>query len=437
MPVPSARLVFLAAVVAAASLGLVIAPGLWPAVLVADLLIAGAALLDLALTPRRRHVSVERRTPARFSVLKSDRISVTVRNSSGQRLRVELRDVPPSAFRASAVGLAGDVPPFGEAAWSYDVVPLRRGKHAWGPTALRYRSALGFWQLDRTFDPAGDAFVYPNLSSLDHYRLLALADRVEATDARPVRRPGGSAEFESLRDYAFGDDTRKLDWKATARRGKLIVRHERAERNQTVLLMIDSGRLMNAEEDGTSKLDHAVNAALLLAQVALARGDRVGLCSFSHKVHAWLAPRGGVTQGKLIAESLFDLRGDYRESDPARALQFMASRHPKRSLVVVLTDFVDTTTAADLVEHLGLAARRHVVLLAALKDVFLKRATAAPLTVPRDGFRRAAAVDLLRDREEVLEKVRHRGGFVIDAAPADLTPRLLNRYLEIVLRGMI
>src|SRR5205085_8507966 len=138
-----------------------------------------------------------------------------------------------------------------------------------------------------------------------------------------------------------------------------------------ILILIDTGRLMNAEEDGVSKLDHAINAALLLAHVALSRGDRVGLCAFSHKVHAWLTARGGNAQGRLIGETLYDLKGDYRESDHAKALQLVANRHPKRSLVVTITDFVDVTTATDLVTHLGQAARRHVVLLAALQDRFL------------------------------------------------------------------
>src|SRR5262249_57233266 len=125
-------------------------------------------------------------------------------------------------------------------------------------------------------------------------------------------------EFESLREYAFGDDVRQLDWKATARRARLIVRNQEAERNQTVLLLLDCGRLMNATEDGVSKLDHAVNAALLLAHVALARGDRVGLCTFSSGVHAWLAPgaRGG--QMRLVTEARYDLRGEFTESDHAR-----------------------------------------------------------------------------------------------------------------------
>jgi uncharacterized protein (DUF58 family) len=230
---------------------------------------------------------------------------------------------------------------------------------------------------------------------------------------------------------------RQLDWKATARRARLIVRNQEAERNQTVLLLLDCGRLMNATEDGVAKLDHAVNTALLLAHVALARGDRVGLCTFSGKVHAWLAPRGHLAQNRLISETLYDLRGEYTESNHARCLRFVAARHPKRSLLVVLTDFVDSTTAAEMVAHLDLAARRHIVLFAALKDAFLERAALAESRTEHEGFRKAAAIDLLRERREVLERIRHAGVFVVDTEPGELTLPVINRYLEVMLRGLL
>ncbi|MFL6116583.1 MAG: DUF58 domain-containing protein, partial [Catenulispora sp.] len=432
---PAPRLLVAAGAVAAASLALLALPEVWPLIAAGNLLVAAAALLDLALTPGPSKLSAERFTAGRLALLREEPVTLRVRNDGRAALRVRLRDTPPEAFRASAEELAGPVPAHAESAFRYAVTPLRRGRFAWGPVHLRYRSLLGLWERGRVVPAEAAAAVYPNLEPLDHYRLLAIADKLETVDARPVRPRGASMEFESLRDYAAGDDVRKLDWKASARRGKLIVRTERAERNQTVLILVDSGRLMTAEENGVAKIDHAVNAALLLTHVALARGDRVGLCTFSNQVHAWLAPRGGPAQGRLIAESLFDLRADYRETDHARALQLLAARHPKRALVVVLTDFVDATTAADLVAHLGLAARRHLVLLAALKDPFLERAARSEPAAERDGYRKAVAVELLHERQEVLERIRHLGGLVIDAEPAGIAPPLLNRYLEVALRG--
>ena len=435
--VPSRRLLRWAAALTGASLALLVAPELWPALIAADLLLVAAAALDLWLTPRPAALDAVRLAPGRLSVLADQTVTLLVRNRSGAALSVRLRDSAPEPFRASAEEVGGPVPPRGEGRWEYRVRPAERGRYAWGPVHLRYRSVLGLWERGRRVPAPAAADVFPNLESVERYHLLARSHRLDELGLRQVRVRGGSAEFESLRDYVRGDDVRKLDWKATARRGRLIVRNEQPERHQTVLLLVDCGRLMNAEVEGVAKLDHAVNTALLLAHVALARGDRVGLCTFSHRVHDWLAPRGGRDQNRLITRSLYDLRGDYTESDHGRCLRLVATRHPKRALLVVLTDFVDATTAGDMIAHLRLASRRHLVLFAALKDPFLQRAADGDPATVLEGFRQAAAVDLLRERREVLKRIRQMGGYALDAEPTGLTPPVINRYLEIVFRGLL
>jgi len=283
----------------------------------------------------------------------------------------------------------------------------------------------------------GETRVYPDVAALQRYHLLARANRLESLGIRKVRQQGSAWEFESLRDYVPGDDVRLLDWKATARRRRATVRNQEAERNQTVLLLVDCGRLMTAEVEGGAKLDHAVNTALVLAHVALSRGDRVGLCTFSHTVHAWLSPRAHVSQNRLITEALYDLRGNLTETDHGMCLRLLAARHPKRSLLVVLTDFVDATTSAEMVAHLHLAARRHLVLFTALKDPFLERAARAQPRTAFEGFRKAAAVELLHERREVLEGLRRTGLHVLDVEPAGVTAPLINHYLEITFRGLL
>ncbi|MCE9564464.1 MAG: DUF58 domain-containing protein [Planctomycetes bacterium] len=437
MPVPSARMVGIVAAISVASSGLIVFPEAWPVLLVANLVVVLTALLDLIITPRPSVLRATRVAPDRLSVQKEHTIELRVSNTSGVRLRVRLRDGVPLGFVASDTELAGWVPSRGERQWKYAITANARGRFVWGPISMRYRSLLGLWDRGTKEPASGDSRVYPNMSLLEKYQLLARSDRLAALGIRRVRARGASTEFESLRDYTFGDDTRQMDWKATARRGRLIVRNRETERNQTVLLLLDCGRLMNATEGGISKLDHAVTAALLLAHVALARGDRVGLCTFSGKVHSWLTPRGHLAQNRLISEALYDLRGDFTESDHGRCMKFVAARHPKRSLLVVLTDFVDATTSAEMVAHLDLAARRHVVLFAALKDAFIERAAHSDPQTDREGFRKAAAVDLLRERQEVLERIRHSGGFVIDAEPGNVTPPMINTYLEVMLGGLL
>lgn len=437
LPVPSRRLLAIAAGLGAASMAVLVVPDLWPVLLAANLAVAIVAGLDLVVSPRPAKVRATRLAPERVSVLQEQSIVVRVESAAGTRLWVRVRDSAPPSFGAADWELAGFVPPGGEARFEYRIAPTARGRFEWGQLVLRYRSQLGLWELTKAEPVGGEVRVYPSLHLIDRYHLLARSERLAADGIRRVRFRGGSTEFESLREYVNGDDVRQIDWMATARRSRPIVRHREAERNQTVLILIDTGRLMNATEHGVSKLDHAINTALLLAHVALSRGDRVGLCTFSGKVHSWLVPRGNRAQGRLIADTLYDAAGDFVESDHGRCLKFIASRHPKRSLLVVLTDFVDATTAANMVAHVSLAARRHLVLFAAMKDAFLEKAVLAPVSTERVGFRKAAAVELLRERREVLESIRHAGGFVVDAEPTGLTPPVLNRYLEVMFGGLL
>lgn len=434
---PSVRLLRWGGAAVVAALAVIVFPNAYLVLVAFDVVVVLAVLLDLSLTPGANVLEVFRTAPERMSALAEHPVAVRVVNRAGARLKIRIRDRAPDSFRSSAGELAGIVPARGETRWEYRVTPLTRGRFQWGPIRLRYRSLLGFWERQKEVTAAAEARVYPSLHLLQRYRLLALTNKFALLGSRKVRLRGGAWEFESLREYVPGDDTRLLDWKASARRRKPIVRDLEAERNQTVLILVDSGRLMNAEVDGIAKLDHAVNSALVLAHVALSRGDRVGLCAFSSTVHAWVTPRAHVAQMGLLTEALYDLRGDYTESDHGRCLRFVAARHSKRSLLVVLTDFVDADTAADMVAHLQLAGRRHLVLFAAHNDPVLERHARGVPSTARDGFRKAAAVDLLLERRTVLERLRQFGAHVLDVEPDRITPPLLNRYLEIASRGML
>ena len=435
--VPSRRLLWWAAGLGAGSLAVVAFPTLALVLLAADLALVLVALLDWLVTPGPRALTVERLAPERASLLGKHAVAVWVRNASGAKLAVRLRDDVPAPLRPDADFLAGEVPARGEASFGYAIHPATRGRFGFGSIHLRYRSLLGLWERSKVVPAEGEIRVYPAVEEVERYHLLAKADQLPSLGIRRVRLRGGSWEFESLREFVNGDDTRLMDWKATARRSRLIVRNQQAERNQTVILLVDCGRLMTAEEQGVSKLDRAVNAALLLAHVGLARGDRVGLCTFSGKVHTWVQPGPQAGQMRLLTEALYDLQPDFTESDHARSLRQVALRHNKRALLVVLTDFVDAVTAADMVAAVRHAARRHVVLFVALRDPFLERAARAEAADEAAGFRKAVALGLLRERREVLEGLRRFGVQVVDVDPAELTPNLVNKYLEITFRGLL
>jgi uncharacterized protein (DUF58 family) len=437
IPVPSWSLLAAATAGAIAALAVLIYPGAWLALVAFDVFLFAAALLDWLITPGPGKLEVGRLPCDTASVLTPRPVTVVIHNRSASRLTVTVRDKPPDSFTIDPPALDGDVPAQAEVRWRFRITPRSRGAFTWGPIYLRYRSLLGLWQMRARVEAPGKTRAYPALAELHRYHLLARAGRLEAIGLRRQRLRGSAWEFESLREYAFGDDTRLIDWKATARRRKTIVRNQESERNQTVLLLVDHGRLMNAEVDGILKLDHAVTGALLLAHVALTRGDRVGLCTFSSAVHAWVPPRAHRAHLHVIGETLYDLRGDFTETDHGRCLRLLASRHSKRALLIVITDFVDADTAADMVAHLQRAARRHLVLFVALNDPLLAVAARNRPATRFAGFKKSAAIELLRERRQVLQGLRQRGIHVLDVEPSQLAPPLINRYLEVACRGLL
>src|SRR5437868_4699513 len=222
MPVPAPRLVAWGTAASVASLAVLAFPDAWLVLVALDLVLAGAALLDVWLTPGPSSLKVRRLVPDPLAVLREETVALRLSNESGASLSVRVRDGVPPSFRPSAAELSGIVPAQGELRLEYGVKPSARGLHAWGPLHLWFRSLLGLWEKRLVLPTGEQSRVYPNLTLLQQYHVLARSNHLAALGIRRVRQRGSAREFESLRDYVSGDDVRLLDWKATARRARLI-----------------------------------------------------------------------------------------------------------------------------------------------------------------------------------------------------------------------
>jgi uncharacterized protein (DUF58 family) len=272
--------------------------------------------------------------------------------------------------------------------------------------------------------------VYPDASHYLRPEALTPARVLEAIGVKPAPRRGEGLDFESLREYLPGDDPRRVDWRATARRGRLVVRQFQHERNHTVVIAVDASRLMAGEVEGRSKLDHAVDAALALAYAALTAGDRVSLLVFDREVVGHLAPRAHRRQLGDFLELLRPVQPRLVEASYDALARALALRHRQRALVVVLTDFVEASSAR-VIAPLSVVARRHRLVLVALRDRLF-----AALDLPATGddldiYRRLVLDDLLRERDTALSALRRSGVQTIDLPPESITAAVLNRYLAI------
>ena len=399
------------------------------------LLAALAAVgLDRALLTKPSVIGVERRHEPRLSLGADNRIALEVTNNSPRTLRFVLRDGAPPECRASVLHLAGEAAPHGNAILLYTLRPLRRGDHAFGDAVLRWDSPLGLLRRQATFPLAETVKVYPNLLEIRKYDLLARRGRLQEAGLRASRRFGTGTEFESLREYQPDDDYRRINWKATAHRGRPMTAEFETERSQNVLAVLDAGRLMATEVGGLTKLDHALNTSLLLAYVAGLRGDRVGLLAFSDRLLAYLPPRRGRRAFLTMLATLYNLAAEPVEPDFDRAFQFLAARQMRRSLLVLFTDLTDRDVGSALVQHLTRLARQHLAVCVTLSDPVVHAAASATPRTTAAVYERVVAARLLEERAEVLAALRQRGALTLDVPADRLTVAVVNKYLELKAR---
>jgi uncharacterized protein (DUF58 family) len=409
-------------------------PALWPALAGGLGLLGALAAWDLALLRRRPPLGLGRRLPARAFVGRAAEITLTVENPTREPVAVEVIDEVPADLVAEEPRFAGVlVPPAASVTLRCPIRPAVRGDRRLGPLIALEASPLGLFRR-RTVAGVGAALaVYPDATRYLRPEALAPNRVLAALGVRPSRRRGEGMEFESLRDYVPGDDPRRVDWAATARRGRLVTRLYQHERNHTVLIALDTSRLMGGRVGARTKLDHAVDGALALAYAALTAGDRVGMVVFDREVRGHLRPRAHRKALGLFVELLRRTEAHAVEADYRTLVRELGARQRRRALVVVLTDFVEAD-AASLVAPLVLLAGRHRVLLVAIRDRAFE--TLAPGAAsgpdgPLDLYRRLVLDELLREREAALGRLRRGGLETVDLLPEAITAEVLNHYLAI------
>ncbi|HEV2149685.1 MAG TPA: DUF58 domain-containing protein, partial [Longimicrobiaceae bacterium] len=350
------------------------------------------------------------------------------------RLRVA-DDLPPLLVAEGPEFHELVVPPRRDAVATYRVRAAERGDGAYGDLHLRVAGPLGLVWVQRRERRADPLRVQPGVMEVRRHRLLGLRHRLRDAGIRSVRQRGEGGSFESLRDYVRGDDPRTLDWKASARRGTLTVRQYEAERRQNVLLAIDAGRLMTQRIGGRERIDHALSAALLLADVAGSHGDRVGLLVFADRVEQYLPP----SQLSLarLADALGSVQARMVEPNYPAAFTYLASQLRRRSLLVIFTDVIDAEASGALVSHLIRSASRHLPLAVAIRNPELEAAAVAPVEDEPAVFRRAAAEELLQARAAALAAMQRAGVLVADTRPEDSVTAAVNRYLEVKRRALL
>ena len=438
MVVPSRRWLIGAALLAAvAPLGLVRpwAAGLLPAL---DLLWLAALAVDAMRTPAPRALGVTREAPAAFGVGRAAVVRYRWRHRRRRRLILEVRERLPDPLGGADTPTRRLLVPPGEGLDErLELVPVRRGVGSGGTLAIRALGDLGLAWRQQTVTLPWSATVYPTVPDAPLRALPLQVVRRREAGLRAIRRPGEGRLFEGLREWVPGDETRVIDWKATARRGKPIARQYEDERRQQVLIVIDAGRMLTAEVNGVPRLEAVVSAALQLARAAVEHDDNIGLMVFADVVQRYVAPARGRRGLRAVLEGLAATEGRLVESDYPGAFRYLAARNRKRALTVLFTDVIDRTASDALVAHAATLRPRHLPLAVTLRDPALEALAARRPTAPTAAFERAAAEELLGAREAALAEMRGRGVMVLDVPPASAGEAVVARYHGLKRRGML
>ncbi len=444
MPVPALRFYLLLALglVGSLALGDLIGPGRSVAtVLAADLGLLILAVVDGQLA-RSRRARLERAPIPKLSVGRDNPIELIA--TAGQHsAQLQIRDGYPPQFAVSQATLSAAIAPQSQQALSYTVRPDQRGEFDWGDVQVRQLGPLGLAWHDWTVPAAQTVAVYPDLVGL---RALSVRLAVQNSGSlRQARRLGQGTEFAELREYRVGDDTRLIDWKATARRSRPLVRVLEPEREQTLIVLLDRGRLMTARVQGLQRFDWGLNATLALALAGLNRGDRVGIGVFDRELSLWLPPERGTHQFSRLLERLTPLQPDLLEPDYFGAVTRVANQQPRRALVVVLTDIIDRTASAELLAALMRLSPRYLPFCVTLRDPQVDAIAQPPAptsdTNPRAeldaAYQRAVALDLLEQRAIAFAELKRQGVLVLDAPADQISTQLVDRYLRLKARSLL
>ena len=393
--------------------------------------------LDAALILPARRLSVRLAVPAR--VYTSTRADARLACSHRPWFTVPAIDVLPSAngileppeghvLRFAAGADTAEV--------SIPIVPRRRGRAAIESVSLRWRGPLGFAQRIQTRAVNGEFAVVPNLPAVRKVALEFFSNDT-ARGVKVERFQGDGTEFDTLREFAPGMDSRRIDWKSSAKHRKLLQRQFRAERDHQVVIAFDTGRLMSEEVEGLPRVDHAINGALILAYVGLRTGDRVGLFAFDEAERLYLAPQRGQKAFAELQQQTAALEYRDLETNFTLGLLQLTTRLRRRTLIVLFTDFVDSVTAELMIANLGQLGRRHLILFVSLKDPELLRLMDREPHDVRDLHRAAVAHDFAVERRKVFAKLQSMGIHLIDAEPSQVSPNLVRHYLDIKRRELV
>ncbi len=394
-------------------------------------------VVDFILLFKQKGITATRILPEKLSNGDDNPIEISLQNNYNFTSAVKLIDELPFQYQKRDFEIDTKLEKLDNKKITYTLRPLERGEYYFGNLNLYATSPINL--ISRRFQFGKDAMVsnYPSFLQLKKYMLLAFSNKIFEYGLKKIRRIGHTMEFEQIKDYVQGDDLRNINWKATAKSNQLMVNQYQDERSQPVYSVIDKGRIMKMPFEGLSLLDYAINASLVISNVALKKQDKAGIFSFSRKVENRVVAERRPSQMNTILETLYNLNTDFIESDFSRLYIDVKRNLNQRSLLLLYTNFETLDALYRQLPYLKAIAKNHLLVVIFFENTELQKLTKTTATNTYDIFEKTIAEKFIYEKKLIVNELQKHGIQSILTTPKHLTINTINKYLEIKARGLL
>ena len=379
----------------------------------------------------------KRQLPERFSNGDLNNVHLSFISYFGFKIKVKVIDELPVQFQKRDFLEVFHLKAYEEKSFSYEVRPVTRGEYHFGALNIIINTPLSLLSKRFIFDENAMVKVYPSFIEMRKFELLAISNRLTEIGIKKIRKIGHQMEFDQIRDYITGDDYRTINWKATARKGHLMVNQYQDEKSQQVYSLIDMGRNMQMPFEGMTLLDYAINTSLVLSNISMLKHDKAGLITFSNKIHSMIPAAKNGRHMQAIMEILYNQQTNFKEQNLEILYAQIRRKITHRSLLILYTNFQSLSSARRQIPFLQALAKTHLLVVVFFKNTEVSKITEKPVHSVEDIYIKTIAEKFIYDKKLIVKELNQHGIQTVLTTPGDLTVKTLNKYLEIKSRGIL
>ena len=401
-------------------------------------LLGAAVLIDFILVySKRRGITAKRELPERFSIGDQNRVRIRLTNLYAFTVKTSIIDELPVQFQERNWIRKLVLPTDQPAELDYQLRPESRGEYTFHDINVFVHAPMRLVKRRYIFEQEQVVKVYPSYLQMRRYQLLAMSNRLQEAGVKKIRKLGHSMEFEQIKEYLRGDDYRTINWKATARKQDLMVNNYTDERSQQIYCLINKGRVMKMPFHGLTLQDYAINASLVLSNVALVRQDKAGLITFEKNLDTFLLADKKPTQMNQVLETLYRQKTDFLEADYEKLFSVIRNRITNRSLLVLFTNFESMESLQRELPALKKIAKYHLLLVIFFENTELKTVLEEKTQSLEDIYIKTIAEKFVFEKKLMVKELHKNGIPSILTTPEGLTVNTVNKYLELKTRMSI